>query len=937
MLSGNEKNANNEENFLNLLKEAENGHSFLIMTFLSSFIFSQKAIDQAFRRCLKNFPSEKEDQDEYIKCFRSFIEHYKDFNYQSEEEGKQTILMQAATFGVKVAFDLIVIYTQELGFQINYRLSDINGENIIHKIVNSSKLSDEDKLIMIKKLIQLGLQINCENNKGLNALSMSLITGNSKLTEEMIKLGADLNSINNLTGDTMVHYAVYGKNPLCLQLLKEKNENIVFELKGKKNKNGESPIDLVAKMGLAKFMPLLGETNYSHNKQFSMIETLEEFRQGNYQEALRLLEEIQSTNEINFSVQWNALLVKYFQNDCDNIMTKISEFFTNLEKDHIRIPINNILLYNYALFQLKLGNYKSLIKSITEENTQLTKNSNQIDWILFINISFIFLQIFLELKQTKTANIILNALDGFISKEKKRENLKSNICDYLNSKEVINDINNLDEVYSVLYLFKAYKALVEYKSEDAKKFLNEYKRIASLNSNKIYPAIKNFYSFLKIKLEYNNNSFFKCYKHLNGIYNYSNSERSLEASLFYNNTLGIINLRHKKYYLAECFFKTAFFQVKQNVNKITKSNPEWIKYAANVRYNIGLSYFYQKRWTEAQSSFIAVKEMLSFSPFLHYRLGMCNLEMAMGLTKQESINYNNDLVNKFLGYNESQYKYMDSAENNNKSDLKKIILRSSTVHGGPYSILLNKYLHDAILHFKHCVCLIKNNQNFNKEIEDVYKFYSSYDTDNSNKSLNILYENKGFSTIITPCYLNLIFSLILLHEWSSVIHFSNEFEVSPYFTRELDYTIDNYKIEAYLALNQHNMIINILKKNMFNNNFSYLSVDFKGSFYNQGTKIVSPEINYKIALYINIIKMNFITNNLLEVEKGLLSILNLLNVTFNSNGIVHSDLPSYVLNLIIYYFLFKENYSSVINLIKHRRLPANFLSTNILMSQKNIR
>jgi hypothetical protein len=179
--------------------------------------------------------------------------------------------------------------------------------------------------------------------------------------------------------------------------------------------------------------------------------------------------------------------------------------------------------------------------------------------------------------------------------------------------------------------------------------------------------------------------------------------------------------------------------------------------------------------------------------------------------------------------------------------------------------------------------------------------------------------------------------LILLHEWTSVIHYSNEFEVGPYFNRELEYTIDNYKIEAYLALNQHKMIIDILKKNMLNNNFSYLSVDFKGAFYNQGTKTVSPEINYKIALYINIIKMNFITNNLVEVEKGLLSILNLLNVAFNPNGIVHSDLPSYVLNLVIYYFLYKENYSGVINLIKHRRLPANFLSTYNLMNQKNIR
>ena len=42
----------------------------------------------------------------------------------------------------------------------------------------------------------------------------------------------------------------------------------------------------------------------------------------------KVLSLLQSTNEVNFSVQWNILLVKYFQNDCDNIMTKISDFFS---------------------------------------------------------------------------------------------------------------------------------------------------------------------------------------------------------------------------------------------------------------------------------------------------------------------------------------------------------------------------------------------------------------------------------------------------------------------------------------------------------------------------------------------------------------------------------------------------------------------------------
>ena len=41
-----------------------------------------------------------------------------------------------------------------------------------------------------------------------------------------------------------------------------------------------------------------------------------------------------------------------------------------------------------------------------------------------------------------------------------------------------------------------------------------------------------------------------------------------------------------------------------------------------------------------------------------------------------------------------------------------------------------------------------------------------------------------------------------------------------------------------------------------------------------------------------------------------------------TNGVLsHADLPPYVLNLIIYYLIVKENFDAAIQVIKRRRLP----------------
>jgi hypothetical protein len=176
---------------------------------------------------------------------------------------------------------------------------------------------------------------------------------------------------------------------------------------------------------------------------------------------------------------------------------------------------------------------------------------------------------------------------------------------------------------------------------------------------------------------------------------------------------------------------------------------------------------------------------------------------------------------------------------------------------------------------------------------------------------------------MTNSYLNLIFTSVLIEDWNEALFYADELERSIYYQKDIAYLIDNYKMQAYLSLNQHNQILELLKKNMH----SVYSLEFKGSFFSKINKLVYNEITYKLALYINIIKMNFITNNMPEVEKGILSVLNLLNInlTLNNGVITHNDLPPFIFNLLIYYYIIKENYEVALNIIKRRKIPLYFV------------
>jgi hypothetical protein len=301
-----------------------------------------------------------------------------------------------------------------------------------------------------------------------------------------------------------------------------------------------------------------------------------------------------------------------------------------------------------------------------------------------------------------------------------------------------------------------------------------------------------------------------------------------------------------------------------------------------------------------------LKTCLNYYPFLHYRIALCNLELELADRKVKAHDSFNETVDRLIGYtgdNETQ---------------KRIILKNHSVGG-----ITNTRLIDAIYHFKQTILLLKDNIYYKKEVNDIYNFYTQ-DTEH-----NLPTDLKSHNQLITSSYLNLIFTNILNQNWSEVLFHCKEFERSEYYNKDISYVIDNYKIEAYLGLNQPDQVLEMLKKNMSNNNFGYPSLDFKGIFYNKSNDILYAEINYKVALYLNIIKMNFINNNILEVEKGITTILTLLNINLNitNNNIIHNDLPPYIINLLIYYYMYKENYELAINIIKKRKLPALIAQT----------
>jgi hypothetical protein len=161
--------------------------------------------------------------------------------------------------------------------------------------------------------------------------------------------------------------------------------------------------------------------------------------------------------------------------------------------------------------------------------------------------------------------------------------------------------------------------------------------------------------------------------------------------------------------------------------------------------------------------------------------------------------------------------------------------------------------------------------------------------------------------------LNLLFCLLKNENFTEVINIAIEF--SKYDTHNnFKYIIDNYLIEAYIKTNECSKALEILSKE----NFSYNNIDLKGAFFTSGNELVYNEVSYRLALYINLIKINLLNENISEAEKYINSMLSLLNYPSKK------DLAPYVINIILYYLLRTNKNDIAIQILKFRNVPKIF-------------
>jgi len=355
-----------------------------------------------------------------------------------------------------------------------------------------------------------------------------------------------------------------------------------------------------------------------------------------------------------------------------------------------------------------------------------------------------------------------------------------------------------------------------------------------------------------------------------------------------------------------------------------------------VEYNLALCYFFTQNYDKSIEILKKLKDVESMknNPYLFYRLALCYIEQEFQKNQKTfKENNENDVVCKTI-YNENcdepafkkRFLLVNQALTPSLSEQKEENANKETEENNDNDLISvkNLDLNEAIRALKECILIIKGYNSFNEQIYNTLKplmnsevidlkplFKNNETEENEKENSNNNTNNNQYKDIYDSAYLNLIFCLIRNEYYSEAIDSIEEFRENTNSINKYKFILDNYTIEAYLKLGEFEKALNILSKD----NFSYENPDEKGTFFSNSNHQVYDEITYRLALYINLIKINILNNNFKEAEKFVVSVLNLLNYP------TEKELPPYVINIIVFYFLSIGKNEEAVQIIKFRRIP----------------
>ena len=894
-----------------------------------------------------------------------------DFNFQNQNNENVTPLMYLVGEGLNSLCEQVI---HKIGEKLELSKKDDKQENIFFKIINSS--NDNGKVNLFKTALSSIKEISEEeekkealdsiNSSGKSLIECALNVGNSDISSMLLMEGIQPNIKNSITGDNLLHFAIRGKNPFCLKMvLNTVDQELIYELIKETNKDNETPLQLAKKLNIVtmvkqindfisgeKKSKISGENN--EDEIYGMLAQLDEENTEKIVNSIKknyyvsdwnkLFLEIIEKNKSNqkFDVDLDQKICDYFGFDDD--LKENSDDKENKEENEIKFPIslnqkenekekkydfkNNMHFLNYIVGAEHNGNFQNLLNALKRFIQNYKSDDQNIDnYITYVNTVIILIEKCLSQNLVEFASILIENLSKFLqdnnidptSFDFKNSN-SSQFLKYLSVNEVANPTIDLK---GLIYLYQCDLNLLKGNFEKAKENLVEFKskfyggeEKRNKSNEPIHKTMENLYNFLKIKVDYFLNIQFKLNKHLSVI---DKNKSNNDSILFYYNFLGIINMKQGHYAYAEYCFKFCRDIISQN-------SMQYLKYLSAVEYNLALCYFFIEKYDKSIEILKNLKDLDSMknNPYLFYRLALCYIEQEFQKNEKNfKKNNENDIVNKtifdetseeasfrkrFILVNQSlSPSITNTDENKENQDETESISRLNFV--------------EAIRYLKECILIIKGYNSFNEQIyttlkplmnNEVINLKGLFINEAEEKEKNYAEQNNiQYKDIYDSAFLNLIFCLIRNESYAEAIEFIEEFRENNSSSNKYKFILDNYAIEAYLKLGEYEKALNILSKD----NFSCENPEEKGAFFSNSNNQVYDEITFRLALYINLIKINILNSNFKEAEKYVISVLSLLNYP------TEKELPPYVINIIVFYFLSIGKNEEAVQIIKFRRIP----------------
>ncbi len=517
----------------------------------------------------------------------------------------------------------------------------------------------------------------------------------------------------------------------------------------------------------------------------------------------------------------------------------------------------------------------------------------------------------------------------------------------MNNNEIIHPFNinnpNLKDAFAYITLLKVLNEI-----ENAKNYFIEFKNVLVDSKYqeglKIFTKLQSIYNMIKVKINYNNNLLLKS---LNKISLLRDSYDSIEDKFFFYNSVGIINLKLKNFHLAEMLFKTGIQIYKSfNLNSYSKNDNcddpilQKNEYLCFMKFNLGLAFFYQKKFKDAYEIFKELANIKSMNKniYLWYRLGISSLEIYLENMKKifhsvkkekkdkNSINKNDENEGKEKDNNEKKFGYeydelftqfeeeygnnsIKGENNNERNQKQKMKLRKFYFQSNSNENKYKDYLNEAISSFKNILYIEKKNTNYEislnlnvenlRAIRGIYNYYTkAIGEDNDFKNLLSSSKKKGNEQIIFLTYLNLLFSLSLSKKYTEMLLVIKNIKKQKFeqISNELLMRVNYYKLEALISLGKikesYEFIDLIIEKNNKDN--------FRIESFNNNNFNLLNEFQLKSYLETGKIFLLCKENKFKEAEEELVILIN--DIYINKD----IDVPQYFSNLLIYIFL-KQN------------------------------